>query len=200
MSHKLEGSGVNYSIERLLVTTFRITLLTILVVGLTAGQLRAVSTWHWASDADNTWSTVSAWTENLGYPNVATDVANFNGLDIASDRTVTLDVAPTVGAMVFGDLNPTDTPAGWTITGSNTLTLDNGASPPATITVNALGNIANPKGVTISAPVTVTNGLTKSGDGALTLSNTVGLTAGDISAFSGLDDYFRRSYHYYGQH
>jgi autotransporter-associated beta strand protein/T5SS/PEP-CTERM-associated repeat protein len=94
------------------------------------------------------------------------DTADFSTIDITADRTVSLDTARTIGNLSFGDTN-TATAGGWILNNNgnpaNILTL---AGTPV-ITVNAL---AAGKEATISAVLTGTSGLTKSGAGTLTLS------------------------------
>src|SRR5439155_21519528 len=79
------------------------------------------------------------------------------------------DTARTIGNLVFD--NPTNT-YNWSVTGTNTLTLSNTATP--TMAVNN-GNIV----ATVAVPLAGTQGLTKTGPGALTLTgNNTGLTGG----------------------
>ncbi|MBU6327381.1 MAG: autotransporter-associated beta strand repeat-containing protein, partial [Verrucomicrobia bacterium] len=94
------------------------------------------------------------------------DTAYFSTIDITADRTVSLDTVRTIGNLSFGDTN-TGTAGGWILNNNgnpaNILTL---AGTPV-ITVNAL---AAGKDANISAVLTGTSGLTKSGAGTLTLS------------------------------
>ena len=94
------------------------------------------------------------------------DTADFSTIDITADRTVSLDTVRTIGNLSFGDTN-TGTAGGWILNNNgnpaNILTL---AGTPV-ITVNAL---AAGKDANISAVLTGTSGLTKSGAGTLTLS------------------------------
>ena len=129
-----------------------------------AAELNAAS---WNVDASGNWSDTLNW---LGgsVPNAPAAVADFSTIDITADRTITLDIAPSVGSLTFGDTN-TATAGSWIIGGTNALTLDNGGGTP-TITVNALP--APGKSAAISVSLFGTNGLTKAGLGTLSLSGT----------------------------
>ncbi|MGA2062949.1 MAG: hypothetical protein ABSG67_20945, partial [Thermoguttaceae bacterium] len=159
--------------------------MSIVVVGLTAAQLQA-ATWLTNTGTGN-WSDISNWSGGT-VPNAAGAVADFSTIDLPADEIVTLDAGltpntwATVGSLVFGEAD-TSSVGGWTIAGSTTnyLNLDNSGSA-ATITV---GTLPTGKIATISAPVTVVNGLTKLGTGALTLSGAVGVTAGNITVSAG---------------
>jgi autotransporter-associated beta strand protein len=140
-----------------------------LIIGTTLADVDATDappipiTATWTNPAGGEWDTAGNWLDNL----VATgsgSTADFSTLDITADTTVNLDSTQTIGNLVFGDTN-TASAAGWTLTG-NTLTL---AGTTPTITVNALGD---GKAATISAAVSGSAGLTKSGSGTLTLSGT----------------------------
>jgi autotransporter-associated beta strand protein len=119
----------------------------------------------WTNPAGGLWNTEANWLGNV----VATgsgSTANFNTLDITADTTVNLDSVRAIGNLDFGDTNTTSA-AGWTLsdngTPGNVLIL---AGTTPTITVNALGDT---KTATISAAITGSSGLTKSGPGTLTL-------------------------------
>jgi autotransporter-associated beta strand protein len=125
-----------------------------------------LTTATWSNPAGGQWGTAVNWLDNI----VATGSGNnadFNTLNIIADTTIDLDAARTIGNLIFGDTD-TSSAAGWTLANnsepSNILTLA-GATP--TITVNGLGDT---KTATISAVVAGSAGLTKSGDGTLTLS------------------------------
>src|SRR5262245_19251436 len=65
-------------------------------------------------------TTNNVWVGNVP-ANGAGFVANFNNLDIIGDIFVNLDTTNhTIGSLVFGDTDPVNTPAGWTIGGSFT--------------------------------------------------------------------------------
>ena len=143
-----------------------------LLVGTTMADVDATDTppppitATWTNTAGGTWGTAGNWLDNL-VGSGSGSTANFNTLNITADTTVDLDSARTIGNLVFGDTDPSSA-AGWTLTNNavagNILTL---AGTTPTITVNALGDT---KTVTISAVVSGSAGLTKSGTGTLTLS------------------------------
>ncbi len=117
----------------------------------------------WAVDADGNWSTTNNWAN--GVPaNGAGYVADFTGVNLTGDRTVTLDSSRMIGHLRFG------TTAGlnsWTVnsTGGSELRLDTGvndaaARPSFTVSQST---------ATINSPLVSSNGLTKSGPGTLVL-------------------------------
>ena len=141
----------------------------------------------WTSTANNeSWSTAGDWQNNVAGTG-AGNTADFSQVDITADTTVNLDQNYTIGNLVFGntDSNPN---ANW-ILANNTLTL---AGTTPTVTVGSLGT---GKSATISSAIAGTQGLTKAGNGTLTLSgadtysgNTT-ISAGTLA----LDDGLRRS-------
>ncbi len=136
----------------------------------------------WTPGADNNWSTQTNWTDNVsgvhvGSPGIAGfngDTATFNG----TPGTVTLDVSPTLASLTLSAATNT----GFTIapSDSNRITLSTGLSGAATLIVTSGSH-------TISAPVTVTNGLTVSGAGSVTLSGSGNTFNGSISIGTGMD-------------
>jgi fibronectin-binding autotransporter adhesin len=113
----------------------------------------------WNVDDNGSWSESAKWTPDAadGIGSTAT-FAN----DQTLDATITLDGARTIGNLVFGDAD-TGTPASWTISGPNVLTL---AGTTPTVTVGTLGV---DKSATISSVIAGTSGLTKAGAGSLFL-------------------------------
>ena len=127
----------------------------------------------WTSTGSGNWSDTSRWSatpvaDGAGF------TADFNTINPTADVVVTLDTARTLGSLVFGDTTTVDSAAGWTLAGTNTLTL---ATTP-TITVNALGT---GKSVEISAPLAGTAGFTKQGVGRLLLTGTNNSLSGTIA-------------------
>ncbi len=130
--------------------------------GLTASILSSAV---WNNTAGGLWGTAGNWLDSvIGTGSGVT--ADFSQVDITADTTVNLDSAQIIGNLIFGDTD-TSTAASWTLannaTPANTLTL---AGTTPTVTVNALGT---GKSATISAIVAGTSGLTKTGNGTLTL-------------------------------
>ncbi|MFD0895273.1 autotransporter-associated beta strand repeat-containing protein [Luteolibacter ambystomatis] len=113
----------------------------------------------WSSDSDGLWSDVTKWSGS--FPANSTGyTANFSTLNIAADRTVTLDASRTIGNLSFGDTSGAQS---WTLAASSgkTLTLDAASGTPAiTVSQNA---------ATILAPLAGTLGLNKLGSGTLVL-------------------------------
>jgi autotransporter-associated beta strand protein len=115
----------------------------------------------WNVDADGNWSDTNNWSGN-SVANGAGSTADFNNINITSDRTVTLDSSRSIGMLKFGN---TFGISSWIIfpNAGSTLTLDTGAGASPSLIVNQ--NTA-----TISAPLAGLNGFTKSGAGMLMLS------------------------------
>ena len=112
----------------------------------------------WIADADGLWSTAAHWSAGT-IANGASSIGGFSGINITSDRVVTVDVARKIGGMRFGDTAGNQS---WTLqsTGSGVLTLMSENRPSLHVTNTA----------TISAFLAGTNGLQKSGPGTLVLS------------------------------
>lgn len=113
----------------------------------------------WNVDDDGSWSESAKWTPDVA--DGAGSTATFAN-DQTGDATITLDGPRTIGNLVFGDAD-IGTPASWTITGANVLTLAGGTP---TVTVGTLGV---DKSATISSVIAGTSGLTKEGAGSLLL-------------------------------
>ena len=113
------------------------------------------------------WSATTNWL-NGSVADGSGATADFSTLDITNNQTVHLDASHTLTTLLFGD-TATNTPASWTLddntnAGVNVLTL---AGAGAGVTVNPLGGTST---ATISALITGTDGLTKTGNGILVLS------------------------------
>jgi autotransporter-associated beta strand protein len=113
----------------------------------------------WNVDDNGSWSEAAKWTPDVA--DGAGSTATFAN-DQTLDATITLDGNRTIGNVVFGDADPL-TPASWTISGPNVLTL---AGTTPTVTVGALGV---DKSATIGSVIAGTSGLTKAGAGSLFL-------------------------------
>jgi hypothetical protein len=120
-----------------------------------------------ASAADGTWLGTSG---NWGDPGTWSGgtiadgtgaTANFTGVDIAADQTITLAAPQTIGNITFTDA--TTASNNLLITGANALTLDVASGTPA-INVTQSGRT-----LTIDSVIAGTVGLQKTGAGAFTL-------------------------------
>ena len=121
-----------------------------------------IATPTWTTPSGGNWSGNYNWLNNV-VANGGDVTADFSTLNLGgSDATVTLDIAPTVGNLIFGDQGNANN---WIIAdggvGPLTLAVSSGSS---TITVNNQTNFFN-------AVLTGTNGLAKAGAGTLVLGN-----------------------------
>lgn len=129
----------------------------------------SAATFNWirlvSGNASGSWGTQASWTGGT-LPTTTNDTVNFNALDISADSTVTLDGNRSINALAFGDANSASG-ANWFLAAgtpaSATLTL---GGPSPTVDVSGL---AAGKSAVISAVLAGTNGLTKTGNGYLTL-------------------------------
>ena len=116
----------------------------------------------WTNLLGGSWTNATNWSGGLiaGGTDAA---ANFSTLDLAANRTVTLDGARTIGSLIFEDLN-SSVEHNWT--------LSTGTGGPLTLaTSSATPNIAVKSATNIiSAVLAGTQGFTKTGSGYLTLS------------------------------
>ena len=107
----------------------------------------------WTLDGSALWddAVTAPWSGGI-VADGAGNTADFSTIDITADVSVSLNAPRTIGTIIFGDTDPTTTPAGWTLdnhgTPANILTLSG-------ITVNALGA---GKTATISADVALAGG------------------------------------------
>ena len=129
----------------------------------------------WTNLLGGSWTNGLNWSGGVAASG-ADAVADFSALNLAADRTVTLDGARTVGALIFDDLNLVDHK--WTVsTGTGgPLTLATASGTPNLIGKNATN--------TISAVVAGTQGFTKWGDGGVVLSG-AGTFTGTVSVKAG---------------
>ncbi|CAN5545476.1 hypothetical protein BH09PLA1_BH09PLA1_14100 [soil metagenome] len=146
----------------------------------------------WNVDFDGSWQTAGNWT-NSAIPNGAGHVANFSGGAITGPRGVNVDAPTTVGAINFDSPSPKS----FLIAGGATLSLSGASAGPASVSVvngnhtitarlqavsNATFNIAAASTLTATNLQTTTAALTKSGGGALTVTN---IRAGALSVNGG---------------
>ena len=121
----------------------------------------------WNLDANGNWSVNTNWTPNWvssgytsnTYPNALSTIVKLESA-ITATRTLTLDVGATMGVLKINSAN------NYVISGSSTLTFDNGAEPTAVLTVMGGGS------PTISAPIALVDPLRidQQSAGTLTLS------------------------------
>ena len=121
----------------------------------------------WTNAAsDGKWSTAGNWTNN-STPSQAGQIASFGPALVG---TVTVDTPQTIGGMIFSNSG-----AGYTISGSNALTLaGTGSNPAATVTVTSGSD-------TISAPLALSGATVFAGSGSLTVSGSVLGTGGSLA-------------------
>ena len=133
----------------------------------------------WTNAASNSaWSTTTNWSGGLVADGVDA-IADFSTLDIAANRTVNLGASRSIGTLIFGDA----------ITPSNNWTLANGTGGPWTLTLATSSGspaiqVVN-QTATVSALLGGTQGFSKTGAGALTLSNAANTLSGGISISAG---------------
>ena len=80
----------------------------------------------WTKDGNGNWSDTNNWAGGI-VADGAGNTADFATLNISGNREVTLDTDRTIGIIQFRDTSQSQT---WTLSGSSTLTLDNGLDPP----------------------------------------------------------------------
>jgi fibronectin-binding autotransporter adhesin len=159
--------------------------------------LAADGTWI-DSDGDGLWSDTANWSGGV-VADGSGSTANFNTVD-ANPATVNtnfpgfyrnaigLDTSRTIGNIIFGD-SDTSTPGGWEVyipTGTPVLTL---AGTTPTITVNPLGPYVAPTetidDAIIRTSIAGTQGLTKAGNGVLTLTGAANTITGGTNITAG---------------
>ncbi len=119
----------------------------------------------WSVNASGSWGDLARWTASFP-ANGAGNTADFNTLNIASDTTVNLDRARSIGYIVFGDTSGTQN---WTlVSAGSALTLENGTAAPIVR--------VNQNTVTFSLPLAGSHGITKDGAATLILSGDNSLT------------------------
>jgi len=132
----------------------------LLAASLASSTLNA-ATFNWTNAAGGSWATPANWSAAPTF--VADDVLDFSTLNITANAVTTIDAAVTAGSLKFGDA--TTVSHNWTVnpgTGG-TLTLSTTTGNP-TITTVAAGDA-----VTISAPISGTQTISKAGPGTLNL-------------------------------
>lgn len=116
----------------------------------------------WTNTAGGSWITTTNWSGST-LASGTDAAADFSTLNLSADRTVSLNGARTVGALVFDDLNAT----------KHTWTLATGSAGPITLaTSTGTPDIAVKTPTIISAVVAGNQGIDKTGSGTLTLTGT----------------------------
>lgn len=132
----------------------------LLAASLAASTLNA-ATFNWTNTAGGSWATPGNW--NAAPTFTADDVLDFSTLNITTNAVTTIDAAVTAGTLKFGDA--TSVSHNWTVnpgTGG-TLNLSTTTGNPTITTVAAAD------AVTISAPISGTQTIFKTGPGTLNL-------------------------------
>ena len=139
-------------------------------------------TWTGTGAGPNNWSASNQWSAST-VANGASNSANFTS-DIGQLSVVTLDSTRTIGNMTFSDNGVSSFP--WLLRGTNTLTMDNGASQAVILKTTT---------TTISTPISGSNIRINGGaslnllgnntgiTGTLTLGGTNGVFIGNSNAF-----------------
>lgn len=132
----------------------------LLIAALTAGHSSA-ATFNWTNATGGSWGTTTNWSAAPAF--ASDDVLDFSTLNITANAVTTLDGNRTAGTVKFGDA--TTVSHNWTVnagTGGN-LTLSTTTGNPTITTV------AKADAVTISAPISSTQTIFKTGAGTLNL-------------------------------
>ena len=119
-------------------------------------QMQGAATW--TANADGNWQDAANWQDGV-VANGSGAPANFGTLTLTGNRTVSLIAPAAVGILKFGDVGNA---FGWTVSGTDALTLDTNDGVPTV-------EVAN-QSATLSTPLAGSQGLTKKGTGLLVLS------------------------------
>jgi autotransporter-associated beta strand protein len=117
----------------------------------------------WDENNAGNWTTITNWVGNTAYAEGTDNTATLGNF-INADRIITLDAGITIGG-----ISALDTTNNYSITGANTLTLD------VTTGQSILNVSTSGRTLTIGTPVTVNDGIEKTGAGALTITGAVSL-------------------------
>ena len=125
-------------------------------------------------DASGNWGTAANWNNGVIAAG-ADNTADFSTLNLTTNSTITLDVSPTIGNLIFGDTAPDNN---WLLTGG-TLTLQVSSGVPTITAINA----AN----TINSVLAGTSGFAKAGAGTIRLGGANNTTlSGNIKVNAGI--------------
>lgn len=125
-----------------------------------ASPTRAATTNIWNNPAGGSWAGASSWTPS-GVPDGIDSLADFSRLILSANAALTLDATPTVGTLIFGDLNST----------KHNWALDPGTGGPLTLGVSSGSPqiFVSSGTATLGTVLAGSSGLTKSGTGTLAL-------------------------------
>jgi autotransporter-associated beta strand protein len=139
------------------------------IAALLAGRSAKALDGAWLGTSGN-WADTGTWSGGI-IADGADFTANFTGVDIAADQTITLTAPQTIGNITFtDDLTSSNN---LLITGGSPLTLEVASGIPA-INVTQIGRT-----LVIDSTIAGTDGLQKTGDGVLTL------TGASVNTFTG---------------
>jgi autotransporter-associated beta strand protein len=127
-----------------------------------ASPARAAMTNAWNNAAGGSWNSAANWTP-AGPPNAIDSLADFSTLNLAANVALTLDSTPTIGTLIFGDLNSTK--HNWALTSGTGGALTLGVSS-GTPQINVTGGTA-----TLGVVLAGSSGMAKLGIGTLTLNS-----------------------------
>ena len=130
----------------------------------------------WTNVAGGSWSAASNWLDTV-IANGSGVTADFSTLTLPTNTTVTLDSLPTVGQILFADVGNA---YAWTVNNGSggSLALDAGAAVPV---IAALTDTTN----AVNATLTGTNGLAKTGPGAVALGSIASSYGGNVAVKAG---------------
>ncbi len=141
-----------------------------------ATAINAASTpaYAWRNSRGGTWSTAVNWRNGSVPVTTGSDTVSFADADLIFDSTLNLDASPTVGGLLFGDVQPTDN---WLVSGTGSFNLAPSAGTPVIEVINQTTLLA--------VPLAGSAGLRKTGTGRLVLSATNSSYTGATTVASG---------------
>lgn len=149
--------------------------LTAALLGLSLASVAFADSASWKKNSNGNWTADSNWTGVD--PQALTDVATFGSVTLTANRTVTLDANRSIASLVFNSNTYS-----YTISGSNTLTLNNAigitqngsaANTISTSLVLATNQTWGGTGtgqISLTGPISGSSSITKNGDYTLLLS------------------------------
>jgi len=147
----------------------RIILASLLLSGMLQVNSARAQNGTWINPNGGSWANSANWQGGI-IAQGADNTADFSTLSLSANATVTLDGAQTIGTLIFGDQ-----------ANAHSWTLNTGTGGPLTFSVSvnpASAIIVSNQTATIGATLAGTQGLTKSGNGALVLVESPGYDGG----------------------